>query len=71
MSGALSEIWNNTKISLQSKLRLLDSCMSPTLLNACKTWTLKMKTEEGLHKKWNAIEEGFVLDGQRNEQMTA
>ncbi len=46
--GELSEIWKNAKISLQNKLKILDSCVMSTLLYACETWTLKKKTNEGL-----------------------
>ena len=48
MYGALSEIWKNTKISLQNKLRLLDSCVLSTLLYACETWTLKKEDRRRL-----------------------
>lgn len=48
MFTSLKEIWKSGNLSTKTKLRMIESCVFPTLLYACETWTIKKRNKDRL-----------------------
>ena len=45
-------IWNDRKIALSSKIRLMRSLVMSIFLYACESWTLTADTERRIYRPW-------------------
>ena len=47
----LKPVWNDGRISVSSKIRLMRSLVTSIFLNACKSWTLTAKRQRRIHAR--------------------